>query len=548
LPIMLVVDDDLTALQTLEGRLARRYGFDYQVMAAGSPTQALADLERWRADGRTVALLIAFRSMAEMDGVQFLIRAHAIHPPAKRALLIAFGDATADEPILQAMTLGQVDHYFARPWEPAEERLYPVIAEMLGEWVEDSGAATRFEAIRIVGPQWAPRCHELRDLLERSSIPYGFYSDDSTEGQALIRSAGRGRELTFPLVLLWNDRVLLDPSDDELFEALGVQGRPMRPHYDVAIVGAGPAGLAVAVNAASEGLRTVLVEQGAPGGQAGSGSLIRNYLGFPRGVSGRDLMVRASEQAWLFGAEFVVTAATGLASSGKDHLVTLASGAEIVSTTVVIATGVGYRRHEAPGLDALTGAGVFYGAAAAEARALSGEDVFVVGGGNSAGQAARHLARYARHVTLLVRSVSLSESMSHYLLKQIENTHNITVRLNTEVVAGRGDGRLEQLTLRHLADDTVETVPAAALFLHIGAIPRTGWLAGAVELDGHGFVVTGRDVAGSASERTPLPLETSMPGVFAAGDVRRGSVKRVASAVGEGAMVVQALHEYMADS
>jgi thioredoxin reductase (NADPH) len=439
-----------------------------------------------------------------------------------------------------------------KPWEPAEEYLYLPVTEQLSEWLRASGQPG-FAPIQIVGQQWAPRSHELRDLLERNAIGYRFFPHDSEAGQQLLRQSGQdGTRL--PVLVLFDGRVLVDPTNAEGAAAIGIATRPEPGRYDLVVVGAGPAGLSAATYGASEGLHTLMVEPEALGGQAGSSSLIRNYLGFPAGVSGRTLGCRASAQAILFGAELAYARAVGLGPAGPDWVVTLADGSQAVGRAVIVATGAAYRRLEAPGVAELLGAGVFYGAAVSEARAMRGSRVFVVGAGNSAGQAALHLAKYAQQVTLLVRGDALGGSMSDYLVKELQANDAIAVRLGTQVVAAGGAGRLEQLTLHDARTGATETVPAAALFILIGAQPHSGWLAGTLQLDGHGFVLTGPDLlrdgrppSGWPLDRPPLPLETSLPGVFAAGDVRHRSVKRVASAVGEGSVAVQLVHDYLGE-
>jgi thioredoxin reductase (NADPH) len=410
----------------------------------------------------------------------------------------------------------------------------------------------RFEVFQVVGDQWAPRSHEIRDLLSRNSIPFGFYPVDSEEGRALLEGTGVTSE-HLPVVMLFDRRVLVDPSNAELAQALGIKTRPEASTYDVAVVGAGPAGLAAAMYGASEGLATAVLEHEALGGQAGTSSMIRNYLGFPRGVCGAELAQRAYEQAWILGADFIYgPSAVGLGSVGPNRVVTLGDGGEATSRAVILATGVSWRRLGVAGLEALVGAGVFYGAATSEAVAMKDERVFVVGGGNSAGQAALHLASYAAKVTMLVRGPTLAESMSDYLVRELEATANVTVRYDTEAVDGQGDGRLTGLTLKDRTSGATETVPATALFILIGAEPHTGWLPGTVRRDRWGFLVTGNDLladgrppAGWTLDRPPMLLETSLPGVFAAGDVRHGSTKRVAGAVGDGSVAIRLVHEYL---
>jgi thioredoxin reductase (NADPH) len=551
-PVLVAVADDGDVLAALQAALARRFGADYQILAERSPEVALQTLERLRQDDVAVAVILADQWMPQMTGLELLARARQLHSTARRLLLCGIWDSSVNQPMSQAMTLGRLDGWVVKPWEPAEEYLYLPVTEQLSEWLRASGQPG-FVPIQIVGQQWAPRSHELRDLLERNAIGYRFHAHDSPAGQQLLRQSGQdGTRL--PVLVLFDGRVLVDPSNQEGAAAIGIATRPEAGRYDLVVVGAGPAGLSAATYGASEGLRTLMVEPEALGGQAGSSSLIRNYLGFPAGVSGRTLGRRASAQAILFGAELAYNRAVELGPAGPDRVVTLADGSQAVGRVVLVATGAAYRRLQAPGVAALLGAGVFYGAAVSEARAMAGSRVFVVGAGNSAGQAALHLAKYAELVTLLVRGDSLGRSMSDYLVKELQANDRITVRLGTQVVAAGGAGRLEQLTLHHAHTGTTETVPAAALFILIGAQPRTGWLAGTLQLDGHGFVLTGPDLLGDGRpppgwplDRSPLPLETSLPGVFAAGDVRHRSIKRVASAVGEGAIAVQLVHDYLGE-
>jgi thioredoxin reductase (NADPH) len=552
-PALVVVYDEPRSLAELVQALRRRFGSTYQIVAAATPTAALDTLRQLRQVGEQVALVLADQWLAGMTGVEFLCLAHELHPTAKRVLFITYGDAVAGTAGLQAMALGQLDHYLNAPWGPPELHLYPAISEALSQWARSTGSlGPPPELVRILGPRWSPRSHELRDLLARNSISHGFYDTDSEDGRQLLAQAGL-KGSGSPVLLLFDGRVLVDPPTEQLAQALGVQTQPSLGRYDVAVIGAGPAGLAAATYAASEGLRTLLLEREAVGGQAGTTSLIRNYLGFPRGISGAELAARATEQAVVFGAELVYAQpATGLRPAGIDRVLTLADGSQVVSRTVVIATGVSYRRLPVPGLEALLGAGVFYGAAVTEAKAMAGQRVAVVGGANSAGQAAIHLARHAEHVTLLVRGDTLAEGMSTYLMQELQRAENITVRLRTEVTEVHGAGRLETLTIRERAAEATEMLPAAALFIMIGAEPHTDWLAATLQRDDRGFLLTGRDVLGDGRpppgwplDRPPLLLETSLPGVFAAGDIRHGSVKRVASAVGEGATAIQLIHEYL---
>jgi thioredoxin reductase (NADPH) len=551
-PVILLVAHDGALLYALAGDLGRRFAADYRILAARSSAEALAVLEPLAAATEEVALVVVARELPGPGWLELLLRARELHPGAKRVLLEHRGEWASGEPIVRAMTLGQLDYVLFRPWRPVEQNLYLPVSDFLAGW--EKSRAPGVEAIRVVGPTWAASSHQLRDTLARAGIPYGFYPDDSKDGRRLLEEAGEdGARL--PVVVFRRGTVLVDPSHAELVAALGLQTRPATGGCDVLIVGAGPAGLAAAVYAASEGLQTRVLEPAIPGGQAGTSSLIRNYLGFPHGVSGEDLTWRAFEQAWLFGADLVLAqAATGLEARGSDRMVRLSDGGEVAARAVILASGVAWRRLGVPALEALAGSGVFYGAAGTEARAVRGEDVFVVGAGNSAGQAALHLARFAASVTIVAVERDLGERMSDYLVQQIEATPNVTRRMRHEVVDGHGRGRLEGLTLRDRDSGETTAVDASAVFVLIGAEPRTDWLHGVVERDERGYVLTGRDLVeggrpptGWPLQRAPLLLETSLPGVFAAGDVRYRSVKRVASAVGEGAIAVQLVHEYLAE-
>lgn len=494
--------------------------------------------------------MLADQWLPEATGTEFLARVRQFHPAARRVLLITWGDQASSEPILRATVLGHIDAYVVKPGTPPDEHFHRFVTEQLDEWGRSN--LPGLEVVRVVGEKWAARSHELRELLGRNGIPFGFYPADGREGKRLLEEAGAAGK-ALPVVVLFDGQVLAAPSNAEVGEALGMRVKPSGGCYDVTVIGAGPAGLAAAVYGASEGLSTIVLEPEAIGGQAGTSSLIRNYLGFPTGVSGGDLAVRAYTQAWNFGAEYVYgDPATGLRPESSELVVTTAGGSEVRSRAVIVATGMAYRRLGIPSLDALTGAGVFYGAAASEARAMKDSEVFVVGGANSAGQAAVHLARYAAQVTVLVRGPSLADSMSEYLIREIESVPNIAVRYRVAVTGGTGQSRLEGLTLTDLESGAAETVDAAALFVLIGAEPRTQWLPETVRRDQSGFVVTGTDLLqdGEPGEawqlrRLPMFLESSLPGVFAVGDVRHGSVKRVASAVGEGSIAIRLVHDHL---
>jgi thioredoxin reductase (NADPH) len=544
-PVIMVVDDEPGSLAALLDALARRYGGDYRVVSHLSPQAALEDLDRLKANGEQVALIVADQWMPGMNGIDLLGRAHEIHPAAQRALLVSWGDRTASPTILQGCAFGQLENYLQKPWSPPEVHLYPAVGEFLSDWARAHGP--RMELVHVVGNDPSPRAHELRDLLERNGIPHGFYLAESDEGKRLLERAGLdGSRL--PVVILLDGLVLVDPSNAEVLDSLGASNMEERT-CDLAVVGAGPAGLATAVYGASEGLSTIVIEREAIGGQAGTSSLIRNYLGFPRGISGGELTQRAYQQAWLFGTKYVLARdVSRLRASGLDRILSLSDGTEITARSVVIASGAAYLRLEVPGLERFVGAGVFYWTPG-DGRFLKDKVLFVAGGGNSAGQAVVHLSKIARRVTLLVRGPSLEEGMSDYLVQEIRRRPNVEVRFRTEVVDGGGDGALDRIVLEDQARKTRETAATDALFVLIGVQPRTEWLSGTLARNPKGFIVTGRDLDrasdGGHHDRESMPLETSLPGVFAVGDVRLGSTKRVASAVGEGAMAVQYVHAYL---
>lgn len=544
-PVIVIVDDEPAALGTLLDALVRRFGGDYRIIPHLSALAALGELERLRAEGEELALVIADQWMPEMKGVELLGRVHDLAPNAKRLLIVAWGDRHAGGSILKGCAFGQLDNYLLKPWVPPEVHLYPAVNDTLADWMRAHGP--RMELVRVVGEDPSRRSHEVQELLERNGIPHGFCVPQSKDGQRLLAETGLS-EAQLPIVTLQDGRALVNPTNAELLDALGASSLKDR-RCDLAVVGAGPAGLAAAVYGASEGLRTLVIEREAVGGQAGSSSLIRNYLGFPRGISGAELAQRAYQQAWLFGARYVFAReVTSLEARGPERLLTLSDGVTLTARVVLIATGATWERLGNPRLERFAGAGLFY-TAVTDSRLMGGQVVYVAGGGNSAGQAVVHLARSAAHVTLLVRGDSLERKMSDYLVQQIRRLPNVEVRLRTEVVDGDGEGQLERITLRDRARNTQETVPTRMLFVLIGARPHTGWLAGTLQRDDHGFILTGRDLDSSLHDwplaRPPMRFETNMPGVFAVGDVRHGSVKRVASAVGEGAVAVQYMHDYL---
>ncbi len=548
--MLLAVDGDLASLREVEGELRQRYERDYRVLSAGSSGDALGRLEEVRAAGEDVALVLAAQWLDEMSGSELLGRVRALDPFAQRGLLIdwaSWGDGRTGEAIHHAMARRQIEYYVVRPTCAPDELFHQSVTSFLLEWAHARRSAPH--TIHVVGESWTGRAYELRQVLGRCALPHTFTLADSEEGRELLAEAAVDGADPLPLVVFPNGEVLADPTNVEIAAAAGATVDPQRSEFDLVIVGAGPAGLSAAVYAASEGFRTLVVDEGGIGGQATSSSLIRNYLGFPRGVSGRRLAERAYEQAWVFGAQFALMhQALDLRREGELLFVSLSDGALVRARAVLVATGATYRRLPVPELDRLTGAGVFYGGPATEAPGMTGQEVFVVGGANSAGQAALHLADYARRVTLVVRKGALDFGMSDYLVRQVTEAPNVEVRPRTEVVGGGGGEWLERLELRD-ADGAAETVPADALFLMIGADPNTDWLPPEALRDDGGFLLTGEAARRAGDwplDREPFALETSLPGVFAAGDVRAGSMNRVASAVGEGGITVRMVHELFA--
>jgi thioredoxin reductase (NADPH) len=550
IPVLLAVDEDETALRAVERELIDRYSRSYRVVCVTSAQEAMAELEALRAAGEDVALVLAAQSFAEMAGNELLGQVRELHAHAQRGLLIewgSWGDGRTAEEIFEAMARRQIEYYVIRPSQTPDELFHQSISTFLLEWAHARRVSPH--TVQIVSESWIGRAQELKEVLGRCAVPHAFLLADSPDGRALVAETGDGDPL--PLVVFPNGTVLTDPTNLELAAAAGATIDPARREFDVIIVGGGPAGLSAAVYGASEGFRTLVVDDGGIGGQATSSSLIRNYLGFPRGVSGRRLAEAAYEQAWVFGAKFAfMHDATGIRRDGDRLHVSLSDGGEVSAQAVILATGATYRRLGIEEIENLVGAGVFYGGPASEAPTTVDESVHVVGGANSAGQAALNLAEYARQVTLVVRADSLEKGMSHYLVRQIEATPNVEVRLGTEVVGGSAgaDGWLQNLVLRS-ADGATETVYSEGLFLMIGADPNTDWLPAEIALGDGGFVRTGADAKIRGQwplERSPLSLETSMPGVFATGDVRHGSMNRVASAVGEGSIAIRLVHELVA--
>lgn len=548
LPAIVAVDDDPNGPGAVEAPLVERYARRYRIECRSSPNEGLALLEALAGDGVEIALLLVTPAAVRATEGALLDRARRLHPQAKRALLVpanVWTDAEAAEAIRTLMVLGRIDHFVYEPGPPPDEVFHEAVGGFLLEWARERRLVP--QTVHIVGEEWSGRAYELRAAFESCAAPHEFSLADSERGRELLAKAGPGAQL--PLMVLPDGRVLSDPSNAEVAAATGAPQALEERTFDLLVVGSGPAGLSAAVYAASEGLRVVVVDAGGIGGQARSSSLIRNYLGFAKGVSGSRLAEQAYEQASTFGASFVfLHRATALERAGDEIALTLDDGRSVRARTAILATGASYRRLGIPALEALIGAGVFYGGPVSEAPSLAATDVYVVGGGNSAGQAALHLARYARRVSLIVRAQSLEARMSYYLVQAIEDSPNVVVRVETAVADGAGESHLERLLLRDLATGGEEWVPADALFVLIGADPLTDWLPPELARDDHGFLLTGDDLDGAwPLERRPLSLETSVPGLFAAGDVRHGSVKRVAAAVGEGATAVQLVHRLLAD-
>jgi thioredoxin reductase (NADPH) len=544
-PAILAVDDEPAVLAAVARDLRREFGERYRILRSGSGSEGLETLTELRRRGDAVALLIADQRMPAMQGTDYLVEAQKIYPEAKRVLLTAYADTEA---AIAAINEVGLDYYLLKPWDPPQEQLFPVVQDLLMGW--ESGAALEAGGVRVIGHRFSKETHELRDFLARNRVPARWLDiERDSEARELLRVAAV-QDDRLPVALLEDGSVLERPTVLELAERLGVAGRPTAEHYDLIIVGGGPAGLAAAVYGASEGLRTVMIEREAPGGQAGQSSRIENYLGFPAGLSGSDLARRATDQARRLGAELLTLSdASALHVEGAGRIVELSSGGQLSANCVLVASGVAYRRLQAPGFEQLTGAGVYYGAALIEARSCQDQHVVVIGGANSAGQAAVFFSGYAARVSMLVRGDSLKSSMSQYLIEQIAALENIEVRTGSQAVAAEGDGHLTRMRIRG-PDGTESLEPVDACFVFIGAAPLTDWLEGVVARDGRGFILAGPEVKshGWPLAREPYALETSAPGVFVAGDVRARSIKRVASAVGEGSMAVSLIHEYLASA
>jgi thioredoxin reductase (NADPH) len=550
-PILLSVDDDSDVLRAIERDLRSHYGAEYRVIGSDSPEKALDILKQLRVRNDSVALLLADQRMPRMNGVEFLQEGMRIFPDAKRALLTAYADTNA---AISAINEANINYFFMKPWDPPSEHLFPQLDDLLDDWRASYRPA--FEGIRVLGTRWSPRSYEMRDFLARNHVPYQWIdvelSSSDPETKRILEILGPEAN-SLPIVLFPDGTKLLESLPGDVAQKVGLRTRPQTDFYDLAIIGGGPAGLAAAVYGASEGLKTVMVEREAPGGQAGMSSRIENYLGFPSGLSGGDLARRAVVQAQRFGVEILAPQeAVGVRTEGPYRIIKLADGSEISCHALLVATGVQWRRLEAPGVDKLQGAGVYYGGGATEALSCKGEIIYVVGGANSAGQAAMNFARYAEKVVLLVRGDGLASTMSQYLIDQIQQTPNIQIWAHASVAELHGDKRLEEVSILCSDTDKIERVPASSMFIFIGALPRTDWLAGLVERDDRGFILTGPDLIrngerpkGWVLDRDPFLLETNVPGIFAVGDVRHGSVKRVASGVGEGSVAVQFIHQYL---
>ncbi len=547
-PIIFSVDDDPQVIRSIKRDLRQAYKEDYRILSTASAKEALEALEELKKKEEEVALFLSDQRMPEMLGVDFLERAQQFFPKAKRVLLTAYSDIDA---AIRAINDVQLDYYLLKPWDPPKEKLYPVLNDLLDEWL--ASYKPKFRGIRVLGYQYSPKSHEVKDFLSGHLLPYQYINVEGDPDAAKLLELHQLQTDDLPAIFFEDGAVLKDPSVQELAKRIGLNPNAQSELYDVVIIGAGPAGLAAAVYGGSEGLKTLLVEKRAPGGQAGTSSRIENYLGFPKGLSGGELTRRALTQAERFGAEFLTPQeVTGLRVNGHYKELLLHDGASINTRSVVITSGVQYRRHPAPGVDDFTGAGVYYGAATTEAQTCRNQEVYIVGGGNSAGQGAVYLSQYAKQVNILIRRPDLSSSMSSYLIDQIEGIDNIAVYGRREVIEAMGSNRLECLVIRNMDDDSTYQVAAAALFVFIGARPSTDWIADVLMHDRKGFLITGRDLLQQTDfakiwkeERDPYFLETSIPGVLAAGDVRSGAMNRVASAVGEGAMAIKFVHEYL---
>ncbi|PSB35428.1 response regulator [Chlorogloea sp. CCALA 695] len=547
-PVIMTVDDDPEVLRAISRDLQKEYGDKFRVLRADSGATALVALQQVKLRNQSVALFLVDQRMPQMSGVEFLEQALELFPNTKRALLTAYADTDA---AIRAINSTQIDYYLMKPWDPPEEKLFPVLNDLLDDWL--ANFYPPFEGIRIIGNRWSPRSHEIKDFLARNQVPYQWLDIESSEEAQQLVSYAECDRLQLPLVLFTDGSSMSQPTNIQVAEKIGLQTKAGNPFYDLIIVGGGPAGLAAAVYGASEGLDTVMIEREAPGGQAGTSSRIENYLGFPVGLSGADLARRAVTQARRFGVEILTPQEVkGIRVEDPYRFVQLADGSEISCHSLILALGVSWKRLDVPGLEKLTGAGVYYGAAQTEAISCQGEEVYIIGGANSAGQAAMYFSKYASQVTILVRGESLTKSMSQYLTAQINETPNIKVMVHSSVIEAKGETSLEAISIANSQTGETLTVSATSLFIFIGAVPRTDWLEGVLERDNRGFILTGQDLKpngtrpkGWTLERDPFLLETNIPGVFAVGDVRHNSIKRVASGVGEGSICVQFVHQYL---
>src|SRR5213594_2077033 len=547
-PVLLTVDDDAEVLRAIERDLRRNYADRYRVLRADSGQVALDTLRQLKTRNDSVALLLADQRMPQLEGVGFLSQAMELYPDAKRALLTAYADTDA---AIRAINNAHIDHYLMKPWDPPEERLYGVVDDMLDDW--QASYHPTFEGVRVIGNQWSPHSTDVRDFLGRNFVPHQWLNvETDDEAKKLLTTTGVEAS-SLPIVVFPDGSFLNNPPTSEVAHKLGLKTKAEFPFYDLVVVGAGPAGLAAAVYGAADGLHTLLIEREAPGGQAGRSSRIENYLGFPMGLSGNDLARRAVAQARRFGVEILTPQeASRVRVEGPSRVLTLSDGGEIGCRALLIATGIAFRKLDVPGLDKLSGAGVYYYAPMSEAFSYRDGNIYIVGGANSAGQAAMYFSKFARQVTMLVRGNSLSDSMSQYLENQIAATRNIEVKLNSSVIAVEGVNHCERITIKHNKIDSTETVSASALLIYAGAVPRTDWLAGGVERDAQGYLISGQHLmlegkrpTGWTADRDPFYLETSVPGIFVAGDVRHRSAKGVTSGVGEGAMAVKLVHQYL---
>jgi thioredoxin reductase (NADPH) len=547
-PVIWTVDDDPDVLRAVERDLRRHYGDRYRVISAGSGFSALEATKQLKLRNEPIALFLVDQRMPRMSGVEFLERAIELYPNAKRALLTAYADTDA---AIRAINKVQIDYYLMKPWDPPEERLYGVVNDLLDDW--QALYRPDFQGVRVIGNQWSPKSTELRDFFGRNFVPHQWLNIETDESAKQLLATTGASVSALPIVVFQDGSFLGNPSTTDIARKLDLKTKAEFPFYDLVVVGAGPAGLAATVYGAADGLRTLLIEREAPGGQAGRSSRIENYLGFPTGLSGGDLARRAVAQARRFGAEILAPQEVkAIRVEGPARVLTLADGSEVGCRAVLIATGIAFRKLDVPGLDRLNGAGVYYYAPMSEAFSYRDGDIYIVGGANSAGQAAMYFSKFARKVTMLVRGSALSDSMSQYLENQIAATKNIDVKLNSSVVAVEGKDRCETLTIQNNKTQATEVVPASALLIYAGAVPRTDWLDGIVERDAQGYLISGQHLmlegkrpAGWTADRDPFYLETSVPGIFVAGDVRHRSAKGVTSGVGEGAMAVKLVHQYL---